>query len=678
MELTQIGGHTPSADPTVLSPALHTRTVHAIVVLPDGFSAISSAEDASMLRWSIETGEILERLEGHHGPVNHLCLRDGWLASAGDDRTVRVWRIGARVEPHFILGGHGHYVRQVALTDRHVVSVCQDTRVRVFDLEDGRMLHELEGHGQSIQSLGVSPDGRLAVTASLDHAVYVWDLDTGERLDPLYDANATVADLGLGSLYFATQNRTGRGHVAQTPADIRFLDHDQLLTSSDGAILWDLPSRSELRRLDDLAWPIQAVATDRRRLFLATHTEIRGVALDSWGDIVFRHAAPERGARSLALAGDRLIVGGKDGTVQVLDTSHWAPEDRHLSHAREATVAASVGAAATIDHDNVVRLWDLQTGACRATFDQHPEPNTKPFAFSPSGRVLALTRREGPPAVSLWNTADGSSLGQLDHRDAGGERFAVHAVLFAWDGVLVGPSGDGAIQWWSLDGSRTEPLRASTRQVSALALSSQILISQGYFPAPGTRDSVSQLQAWDLWRRELLWTRAAVKPEGERWAPSFGELTVLRDGRLLTGTGRRSGQLALYDVQTGEIAVQWDLGRWIGPTAQAAQTLVVVAYDHDTQQRELIHLGLGGAIAARIELPSGASRFTLAPGADRMAWAEQQTVVVARLSTGAPLARHTLAAETGISSLALDPRGSRLVVGGHSGRVTVLACTGDG
>ncbi|HHO51893.1 MAG TPA: hypothetical protein ENK18_13685, partial [Deltaproteobacteria bacterium] len=380
MGLIQIGGRAPSTDPTVLSPALHTDTVHAIVVLPDGHSAVSTSEDATMLRWSIETGEILERLEGHCGPVNHLALHGSWLASAGDDRCVRVWRIGSQIEPHLVLGGHGHYVRQVALTDRYVVSVCEDTRVRIFDLHDGGLLHDLEGHGQSVQSLGISPDGRFAVTASLDHAVYVWELDTGERLEALYDANATVASLGLGSLYIATRNDTGRGHVSQAPSIVRFLDDERVITASDGVILWDLPSRSELRSLDDLAWPIQALALDPERLFLATHTELRGVKRESWGEVVFRHAAPERGARSLALAGERLIVGGKSGTVTVLDTSRWVPEDRHLSHAMEATISDPIGVAATTDHDNVVRLWDLQTGACRVTFDQHPEPNTKPFA----------------------------------------------------------------------------------------------------------------------------------------------------------------------------------------------------------------------------------------------------------------------------------------------------------
>ena len=330
MQLTPIGGQEPAPNLAIHALPLHEAAIGGMATLGDLVSVVSGAADGVVLRWSLETGEVLERLEGHRAAVNAVVRRGDWVASASDDGAVRVWRSGASGGPgaeldlQHVLNEHTHAVRDVAISDRHLVSVGEDAVVRVHDLQSGKLVHDMAGHRRPIRTVAIHPSGRYAVTASLDHAVLVWDLETGEPVEPLYDADGDVTELQAAGLFLARPNRTGRGHVGQAPRVLRFLPDGHLLSGSDGLLLWDFEGRSEARRLHGLAWSVDALAMDDERLFLGTHTEVRGVLRDQWDRVVMRWAPPSQGTGALALSGDRLAVGARDGSVHVLDVSRWS------------------------------------------------------------------------------------------------------------------------------------------------------------------------------------------------------------------------------------------------------------------------------------------------------------------------------------------------------------------
>jgi hypothetical protein len=85
------------------------------------------------------------------------------------------------------LEGHGHGVRAVAVTPdgRRAVSASRDRTLKVWDLESGRALRTLEGHGRRVMAVAVTPDGRRAVSASYGGMLKVWDLERGRELRTL-------------------------------------------------------------------------------------------------------------------------------------------------------------------------------------------------------------------------------------------------------------------------------------------------------------------------------------------------------------------------------------------------------------------------------------------------------------------------------------------------------------
>ena len=85
------------------------------------------------------------------------------------------------------LEGHSTLVHRVAVSPDglHLISASFDHTLKLWDLETGRELRTLSGHSESVEDVAVSPDGRRAVSASRDFTLKVWDLETGRELRTL-------------------------------------------------------------------------------------------------------------------------------------------------------------------------------------------------------------------------------------------------------------------------------------------------------------------------------------------------------------------------------------------------------------------------------------------------------------------------------------------------------------
>jgi len=89
----------------------------------------------------------------------------------------------------------------VALTPdgKRAVSASIDKTLKVWDLETGRVLRTLEGHSAGVFGVAVTPDGKRAVSTSEDQTLKVWDLDSGRALRTIEGHSGCVYGVAVTS-----------------------------------------------------------------------------------------------------------------------------------------------------------------------------------------------------------------------------------------------------------------------------------------------------------------------------------------------------------------------------------------------------------------------------------------------------------------------------------------------
>src|SRR5829696_4984619 len=124
---------------------------------------------------------VATQLTGHTNWVNDVAFRPGGelLASASDDRTVRLWDVETGKPHGEPLKGHTKWVNDVEFSPdgELLASASADKTVRLWDVATGKQRGEpLYGHSGSVNGVAFSPDGELLASASNDETVRLWDV----------------------------------------------------------------------------------------------------------------------------------------------------------------------------------------------------------------------------------------------------------------------------------------------------------------------------------------------------------------------------------------------------------------------------------------------------------------------------------------------------------------------
>ncbi|KAJ8384169.1 hypothetical protein AAFF_G00207870 [Aldrovandia affinis] len=124
------------------------------------------------------TAQVEKRLSGHSGVIFSLAYlpKHGWLASASDDRSVRLWGVGALggvagcgvpAPPCLrVLYGHQARVFSVRLSPGRVFSAGEDGACLQWGWDSGRVERSLKGHiAGGVRALALSGGGRAVEVA---------------------------------------------------------------------------------------------------------------------------------------------------------------------------------------------------------------------------------------------------------------------------------------------------------------------------------------------------------------------------------------------------------------------------------------------------------------------------------------------------------------------------------
>ncbi len=99
------------------------------------------------------------------------------------DKTIKLWDVASGTVKA-TLSGHGDYVNSVVFSpDGKIVasSSSMDKTIKLWDVASGTEKTTLSGHWDNVTSVAFSPDGKILASSSSDKTIKLWDV--GHPLD---------------------------------------------------------------------------------------------------------------------------------------------------------------------------------------------------------------------------------------------------------------------------------------------------------------------------------------------------------------------------------------------------------------------------------------------------------------------------------------------------------------
>jgi WD40 repeat protein len=566
--------------PELWTRSVHRNLVHAIAMLPDGDTVLSAGEDGKLLCWFLSEPDQVMELSGHTGPVNHLTIspRGDLVASAGDDHGVIVWRIkpdGTLGVPRHLVG-HSHYVRQVAFGTDVLVSVSQDGTARVWSLEQGDLLRTLD-HGQDVMSLAISPDGTRLATTTVNSALHLWDLRTGEKVVQLYGNQEKVRNLDSQTYFFST-NYSDIGHK-DYPHALGFHQDGSLWSMGTEWIVWDTEKHAErIRQPKQIPHSAHAVVwlDDERVAIGAQGIFIVRVRRD--GEWLPSGAEERLGALGVSLKdcsalclapdGKTLLSGHRDGAVHAWNlevdprtlpvAEHGAPVmDIHASPSGRYLLSSAT--------DGSLCVWDALEGRCvdRLRVSDGFSPK---YAFSRDETRLVFGDTKG--AIFVRQLPEGGEIART-RIDSKVNYQGTSSVAFGPDPSIIfaGLSLDGLhrVTLGAGDEARSEKFvghQSDSPSHVWLDADGRTVVVEDRFDPSGERSFQSQrvhLLAWDATTLEARWNlMAAREGSGVLDGGTFGGIVPM-GASLLMFDGTPERRMVLRNPTTGSVVRQFSL-----------------------------------------------------------------------------------------------------------------------
>ena len=418
--------------------------------------------------------------KGHSQMIHAILLRsDGRMVLTGsEDETARLWDVSSSRMIRDFVGFAIHGPHLLAFGPAGQVVIGDRQSVRVYEAASGREVRSFSV--RETEGIALSPDGRVLATAggTVATTIQLWDLTTGKELseDPA-GALAVPLIFSPDGRFLATQRRVAGMYGAVT--------------------VWDLSAGKAVKKIDHSG-------------------QIRAAALSPDGRLVALQSV------------ERAVVVKDAETGRILQQfSLTLSSTGRTTGLRFSSDSRSL---ATADSENLIRLWDLQTGRETSAY------RGTAVDFGTDGKILAVGDMEGVPLLRNLVTKTETKF------SSGGTTGIVDLAVTADGSNALAAMEDGTVKVWDLTTGQLLRSLPGPAQ-SSIAVSR----TDGLVATAGAGDGTVTIWEFMTGRKRLM----VKAPKGDDEDVLDRTVVSLSSDGGLLAVGIRN-QLCVFDVASGK------------------------------------------------------------------------------------------------------------------------------
>lgn len=376
----------------------------------------------AIVEYSIDGGVSWLQAKGNHtGESVLLSIPDNSPASSACQVRVGVEETDVlRPEKVYTFFGHdsgtGVAVAEISPDGNLLATVGMDAQIFIWDLQTGQKLHSLDGHTSFVTFAKFNQDGTKFASCSQDGSVQIWNVKTGEQ------EHLLLAQGDGGLVPWA---------VAFSP-----IGPEIAVSNDDGSItMWNSETGEAINEFTGVE-------------VMKPHEEA----------IRYLEYSPD-GKYLIASSSDRTgsIIDVKTRTVlqrfehHIEDTTEAKTREEYIERLRRKVVngiqlTPDGKTIITNGYDGLIKFWDARRGDLLRTINAHNGARVSSVALSPDGKLLASVGYNG--TAKIFDVRSGEVLASLALED---QDVPMLRASFSPDmRYLAIGQGDGKASLWKL------------------------------------------------------------------------------------------------------------------------------------------------------------------------------------------------------------------------------------